>query len=63
MKEIQKIAEEQHKVLIGITIMLVIILIMAILSIMNITKTMKEKDQIIEEIETKINNIEREKSK
>lgn len=54
MKEIQKIAEEQHKVLIGITIMLVIILIMAILSIMNITKTMKEKDQIIEELKNKI---------
>ena len=57
MKEIQKIAEEQHKVIIGITIMLVIILIMAILSIMNITKTMKEKDQIIEEIENKIYKI------
>lgn len=54
MKEIQKIAEEQHKVLIGITIMLVIILIMAILSIKNITKTMKEKDQIIEELKNKI---------
>lgn len=57
MKEIQKIAEEQHKVLIGITIMLVIILIMAILSIMNITKTMKEKDQIIEELKNKIYKI------
>ncbi len=57
MKEIQKIAEEQHKVLIGITIMLVIILIMAILSIKNITKTMKEKDQIIEELKNKIYKI------
>ena len=57
MKEIQKIAEEQHKVIIGITIMLVIILIMAILSIMNITKTMKEKDQIIEELKNKIYKI------
>lgn len=54
MKEWQKIAESQHRVLIGVTVMLVIILILVILSMASITKTMKVKDQIIEGLENKI---------
>lgn len=50
----QKVAESQHRVLIGVTLMLVIILIMVVLSIISINKTMKVKDQIIEELENKI---------
>lgn len=48
MTEFQKIAESQHRVLIGLTILLIVILILVILSSISITKTMKEKDQIIE---------------
>lgn len=61
MKEWQKIAESQHKVLIGITIMLVIILIMAVLSTISIAKTIKQKEQIIEQLENKVKMLEREK--
>lgn len=57
MTEIQKIAESQHRVLIGVTIMLIIILIMLVESSISITKTMKEKDQKIEEIKNKIYSI------
>lgn len=54
MPEIQKIAESQHKVLIGLTIMLIVILILVILSSISITKTLKLKDKQIEELENKI---------
>ena len=47
MTEFQKIAESQHRVLIGLTILLIVILILVILSSISITKTMKEKDQKI----------------
>jgi len=53
MTEFQKIAESEHKVIIGITIMLVIILVMEVISITSIAKTMKVKDQTIEEIKNK----------
>lgn len=54
MTEFQKIAESQHRVLIGITIFLVIILILFILSNRGITKTMKLKDNKIMELENKV---------
>lgn len=54
MTEFQKIAESQHRMLIGLTVMLVIILVMLVLSSISITKTMKAKDQIIEGLENKI---------
>ena len=59
MTEMQKIAESQHKVLVGITIFLVIIVILVILSIMSVTKTMNEKDKIIGELENKMCRLER----
>lgn len=57
MTEIQKIAESQHRVLIGVTIILIVILILVIISSISITKKIKEKDQIIEnKIERRIKN-------
>lgn len=54
MKEWQKIAESEHRVLIGITIFLIIILILFILSNRGITRTIKQKDNKIMELENKI---------
>lgn len=53
-----KIAKSQHRVLIGLTIFLVIILILFILSNRGITKTMQLKDNKIVELENKIYKLE-----
>lgn len=57
MTEFQKIAESEHRVLIGLTILLIVILILVILSSISITKTMKQKDRTIKQLENKIHRI------
>lgn len=54
MTDWYKVAKSEHRVLIGITIFLVIILILFILSNRGITRTIKQKDNKIMELENKI---------
>lgn len=54
MTDWYKVAKSEHRVLVGITIFLVIILILFILSNRGITRTMQVKDNKIMELENKI---------